>query len=421
MVAKARSLPAPTLEPQPLTMIRVLFVDDEVSPLADLRNGLSELDGEWEMQFVTSGADALEILEDDHFQIVVADMKMPEMDGNQLFEQVRKLYPDIVRIMMTEAGDQGMILESTRNAHRYLPKPYDVEVLQQAIAQCFYVRSLLEDDSLRSMVVGLTNLPSLPSLYTDIVRIAEDDTKTLRDAGSIVAKDTGMTAKILQLVNSALFGIPRHIGSVEDAVGFLGVDTLKSLVLSVKLFSQFGSVKLRGRSLEQASDHNLRTGFFAQKIAIDFDAPKEVVDHAFLAGTLHDAGVLVLASEFSQRYAKTELFADRENVDVSVVEEREFNTTHARVGAYLLSLWGLPDPIVEAVLLHHEPSGYPGVDFTPLTAVHIANAIEHELRDPDPDAPCLFDFEYLRKLGLDEKVDGWLEMCRELISEDKAA
>ncbi len=402
-------------------MIRVLFIDDEVTPLADLRNRLSGLDGEWEMQFVTSAADALELLEGESFEVIVADMHMPEMSGTELLDKVRIESPSIVRMMMVEPSDQAAILQSTRHAHRYLCKPLDAEAVEAAVAQCCYVRSLLDDDALRELLVGMTHLPSLPELYTEIIRISEDETKTLRDAGSAVSKDTGMTAKILQLVNSALFGIPRHIASVEDAVGFLGVDTLKSLVLSVKLFSQFSNIKLRGRSLEQASDHNLRTGFFAQKIAADIGASKETIDFAFLAGTLHDAGVLVLASEFSKRYAKTELLAERENVGVSVVEQREFGTTHARVGAYLLSLWGLPEEIVEAVLMHHEPGGYPGVDFTPLTAVHIANAIEHELRNPDPDAPCKFDFEYLRTLGLDGKVDGWLEMCAELVESRDAA
>lgn len=402
-------------------MIRLLFVDDDVTPLAELRSELRAMEGSWEMQFLTSAAEALELLEDEPVDVVVAAMHMGEMDGNALFEELRTRYPDIVRVMMIEEGDQARILESTRHAHRYLRKPLDAEELQGAVAQCCYVRGYMQDESLRELVVGMTNLPSLPNLYTEIVRIAEDETKTFRDAGAVVSKDTGMTAKILQLVNSALFGIPRHIGSVEDAVGFLGVDTLKSLVLSVKLFTQFGSVKLRGRSLEQLADHNLRAGLFAQKIAADQGADKEVIDHAFLAGTLHDAGILILAAEFSQRYAKTELLADHKKVHVATIEEQEFGTNHACVGAYLLSLWGLPDPIVEAVLLHHGPAGYPSVDFTPLTAVHIANAIEHELTNPDPEAPCLFDFEYLRALGIDGKVDGWLEMCRELIARDEAA
>ncbi|MCB9913699.1 MAG: HDOD domain-containing protein [Planctomycetes bacterium] len=402
-------------------MIRLLFVDDEVSTLADLRNSLSEYEGRWEMQFATSAEDALELLEGETFDVVVADMHMEGMDGNAMFEQVRTLYPDVVRVMTLQPGQHKVILESTRNAHRYLPKPLELGVLEEAVAQCSYVRSLLDDAALRELVVGMTNLPSLPSLYTEIVRVAEDETKTFRDAGAVVSKDTGMTSKVLQLVNSALFGIPRHIGSVEDAVGFLGVDTLKSLVLSVKLFTQFGSVKLRGRSLEQLADHNLRTGLFAQKIAAWAGAEKEVVDHAFLAGTLHDAGILILAAEFQQRYAKAELFAERENVQIHQMAEREFGTNHARVGAYLLSLWGLPDPIIEAVLLHHGPSGYPGAEVTALTAVHVANAIEHELTHPDPEAPCLFDFEYLRTVGVDGQVDGWLERCRELMAREDAA
>jgi HD-like signal output (HDOD) protein len=208
---------------------------------------------------------------------------------------------------------------------------------------------------------------------------------------------------------------------VEDAVGFLGVDTLKSLVLSVRLFSSVGQVKLRGRSLEKLAEHNLRTGIFAQQIALQQGASKEVVDHAFLAGSLHDAGILILAAEFAQRYARAELFAEREGVHVSELEEREFGTNHASLGAYLLSLWGLPEPIIEAVLLHHDPSGYPGVEFTALTAVHAANAIDKELGRRDDAEPSEFDYDYLRALGLEGEVEGWLELCRELVARDAAA
>ena len=401
-------------------MIRLLFVDDDVTSLAELRSRLAHLEGEWEMQFATSGADALELLEDDLVDVVVAAEQMSELDGFGLFEAIRESRPGVVRLMLCSTSGQAAPCFSGRNAHRYLEKDGDVGELELAVTQCTYIRSLLANESLREVVVGLTDLPTLPSLYTEIVKISQDETKTLRDAGAAVAKDVGMTAKILQLVNSALFGIPRQISSVEDAVGFLGIDTLKSLVLSVRLFSSMGAVKLRGRSLEKLAEHNLRTGIFAQQIAMQQGASKEVVDHAFLAGSLHDAGILILASEFAQRYAKAELFAEREGVHVTELEEREFGTSHASLGAYLLSLWGFPDEILEAVLLHHDPASYPGLEFTALTAVHVANAIDQQLSGRG-DEPERLDRDYLRALGLEDEIDGWVELCSGLIARDEAA
>lgn len=402
-------------------MIRLLFVDDELTPLAELRARLAPMEASWEMQFATSAEDALELLVGERFDVVVAAQEMEGLDGFGLFEALRAEHPGIVRLMLCDVEVRDERSTSKRNAHRYLARGGDLAELEAAVAQCTYVQSLLANDRLREVVVGMTDLPSLPSLYTEILRISEDETQTLRDAGAAVSRDVGMTAKILQLVNSALFGIPRQISSVEDAVGFLGVDTLMSLVLSVRLFSDVGAVKLRGRSLEMLAEHNLRTGIFAQQIALRQGASKEVVDNAFLAGSLHDAGILILASEFAQRYAKVELFAEREGVHVSELEEREFGTNHACLGAYLLSLWGLPDPIIEAVLLHHDPAGYPGVEFTALTAVHVANAIDHELGRRDEDQPSLFDQDYLRALGLEGEVEGWTQLCRELVARDAAA
>src|SRR5262249_45031659 len=140
------------------------------------------------------------------------------------------------------------------------------------------------------------SLPSLPKLYTTIVDQLNSPDSTARQIGETIGQDMGMTAKILQLVNSALFGCPRRISDPVQAVSILGLHTVKSLVLSHSVFSQFKVAASAHFSFEALWQHSLQVATLARQIARSQDQDRTVVEEAFTGGLLHDVGQLAIAT-----------------------------------------------------------------------------------------------------------------------------
>ena len=274
---------------------------------------------------------------------------------------------------------------------------------------------------LKKLVSQMSSIPSLPEAYTEIVEELQSPNASIQIIGQIVSRDLGMTAKILQLVNSAFFGLRCHVSNPSQAASLLGVDTLKALVLSVHIFSQFDCANTQGLHLHTLWNHSATTGALAKSIAETVDCDGELRDHALMAGLLHDAGKMVLAVNLPERYREALALAHEGGLDACQAERQILANTHADVGAYLFGLWGLPDPIIEAVAFHHHPSRCSATGFTPLTAVHAANVIDHEQDPPwtGRDASPL-DTEYLAQLGLADRLPAWRDLYTKIAQEEGA-
>jgi HD-like signal output (HDOD) protein len=391
---------------------KILFVDDESKVLDGLRRMLCSMRAEWDMKFVLGGREALEALENTRYDIIISDMRMPQMDGLQLLTIIKDKYPHLVRIALSGQTSQETLLRSAAGSiHQYLSKPCDKEELESVIAQACSLQQLQVNRSLQSILSQLDSLPSLPSVCTDLMHELRSENASITNAAQIIAQDVGMGMKILQLVNSSFFGVSRQVTSITHAVSLLGLDTIQALVLSIKIFSYFDNISLPGFSLQQLWDHCLKVGDVTKKIASLEHAPQEIIDNAVLAGTLHDVGKLILASKIPQQY---ELVLAQESPDrlPCQVEDEIFGTTHAQVGAYLLGLWGFPNLITETVAFHHDPQLSPKTGFTPLTAVCVADALSRDTQkmersDYFQDVIC----PYLEKVGLSNRLPVWIEAC----------
>ena len=390
---------------------KILFVDDEPNVLSGLRRMLRSMRNEWKMYFAEGSEEALEILDADHFDVIVSDMRMPGMDGAELLSTVMKKYPEVVRIVLSGHSDREMILRSVRPAQQYLAKPCDAQSLKSVIDRACALRDILVDKSLKKVVSSLDSLPSMPELYQEILHELQSEEPSLQKVGEIISRDVGMTAKILQLVNSAFFGLPRHISSPQQAVTLLGLETVKALVLSVQVFSQFDEKDIPRRFLDALWDHSIATARLVREIVKAERVEKELADDTFMAALLHDVGKLILAASFPNKY-KALIRASTEAKEPLRRAEREFlGTTHAEVGAYLMGLWGLPDTIVEALAFHHRPAECPVDRFAPLTAVHVASALEHECNcGEEVDYSGEIDLEHLSRLGLSDTLSEWRQL-----------
>ena len=395
---------------------RILFVDDEKLLLKGLQRMLRSMRHEWEMRFFTDGRAALALMNKEPFDAVITDMQMPGMSGVQLLEKVMQNHPDTVRIILSGQLDQEMILKTVRSAHQHLSKPCDAELLKSTLVQAFALRDLLAEKKIKKLVSRIESLPSLPSLYIEIMEEMQSANTSFKKVGEIIAQDVGMTAKILQMVNSAFFGLRRQISTPWDAVSYLGFETIKSLVLSAQIFSQFDQKKLSGFALDVLWNHSMLTGTFAKIVAELEGQTKEVIDDAYMVGLLHDLGKLVLAQNLSDIYQKILDATSRENRALWEVEYDMLGATHAEIAAYLIGLWGIKSPVVEAIAFHHTPSKS-SARISLLTIVHSANALAHEVGSPKNPQPDRLDDSYLEDRDFLERFPTWQSACLEHIQQ----
>jgi len=400
------------------TKKRILFVDDEPRLLEGLQRTLRSMRQEWEMRFAGSGQEALEYLSKEPVDVIVSDMLMPGMDGAQLLIEVMKRHPQIARIVLSGHSEEETILKSVRPAHQYLAKPCDAETLKSLLMSACALRDLLAEESIKRIVSSMDSIPSLPSLYAEIIEELRSPNASIQKVGTIVSKDMGMTVKILQLVNSAFFGPRRHVSSPAQAVSLLGLDTIKALVLSGHIFTQLDSPKATGLSLERLWRHSFLTGILAKAIAREEKLEQLLVDDSFIAGLLHDLGKPILAINFPERYGEIQRVAKEKNLCLSEAESAIMGATHSEVGAYLAGLWGLPDPIVEGLAFHHYPAKCRGQGFSLLLAVHVANVLEHQEDSSDGEqTKPQINSDYLSRLGMINRLAVWQEICRRAIQE----
>ena len=394
-------------------MRKVLFVDDMPEVLRMLKRTLDPIKSEWDMRFVESAAEALTALEQDAFDVLATDMIMPEMDGFQLLKEAKARYPMMVRIAFSGQQGQSLGLRSTDLAHQFLEKPIDAQLLRSIMTRACGLRTLLADDNVRKIVTNLKCLPSLPVLYKELMDEIHSGDTSLKKIAKIISKDMAMVTKILQLVNSAFFGLRTTVSNPEQAVALLGSDTIRALVLSMQAFSKFDGAALPGFSLDALWQHGLKTSGYAKAIAKQEQVPQIMIDDAFTAGLLHDIGLLLLASNMPEDYKRV-LALQKEKALLDWQAEQEvFGVTHAEVGAYLLSLWGVGEAIVESVAFHHRPSACGDQTFSPLTAVHVANAIaESENAAGGESRPVQIDEAYLTKLGKLDQLSAWKKVCQ---------
>ena len=383
---------------------RLLFVDDESMVLDGLRRSLHGMREVWEMRFVNSGAEALEALEIEPYDAIVSDMRMPTMDGADLLDQVKNRYPDVVRMILSGQSSREAVYRSISPAHQFLSKPCDPAELSSRLSQAFAMRDLLSSQALKTVISRMRSIPSLPALYEEVTAALRAEDSSFAKVAQIISKDVGMAAKILQLANSAFLGSSGRVSSLSQALTLIGNETMRTLVLSVRVFSQFEGNSKAHASLPALWDHSTAVSALAQRIANAEKCAKEMIEECFTAGLLHDIGKVVLLAEMPQEYMEVFSNPAGEKPDG---EKKLLGCTHAEVGAYLMSIWGLPLPLVHAVAYHHHPGETAETKFSALTAVHVADAIASE-RDESPlNHDAALDAEYLKRLGLSDKEESW--------------
>lgn len=376
----------------------ILFVDDEPRILDGLRQSLRGKRKAWNMVFAESGAVALEHLKQVSFNVIVSDMRMPVMDGAEFLSRAAALQPQAARIVLSGQMDEASTTRAATVAHRFLAKPCDHQVLEATLVSTLRLESLLNSSRIRSCVSGMANLPSLPKACVALNQILKNDRTPIEAVVRIIESDMGMASKVLQLVNSSFFGLNRTIASITQAVSYLGLNTLRHLVLAESMFQEFCGADLPSFEREQSRL------LLCARIARELLADKAMGETAATVALLHDVGSLVLGDRLTDEYRGIRVLALARGIPLYQAETECLGTTHAEVGAYLLGLWGLPHDVIEPVASHHAP--WHTVESLDVgTSVRIADALATSLLTGEQEASLHFappPPELLERLGVTE-------------------
>ena len=388
-------------------MKRILFVDDEIAVLEGLRDRLRKQRREWDMVFALGGAAGIAECEHAAFDVVVTDMRMPGVDGATLLRHVKETHPETIRIVLSGHAEREAVLRALPVAHQFLGKPCDAEVLRDVITRACALQTMMTDGALQRIIGRVEKLPSLSTTYVALTDVLARDAPSIDDVVGVVEQDPAMCLKLLQLVNSAFFGLPRRVSAMREAITYLGIDLVKSLVLGAQIFAAAEAMDASGGSLATMQRHSVLVARVARAIS-----PSQGGSDAFMAGMLHDVGRIVLKLADPAAFASVTAAALERAVPSYVVERERLGVTHAEAGAYILGSWGVPLAIVEAVAGHHEPQRVGSCSFDATTAVHVAESLVTESEGDEAPADAPVDRAYIEKLGLLGKLPEWQDAAR---------
>jgi HD-like signal output (HDOD) protein/CheY-like chemotaxis protein len=355
---------------------RILFVDDESKILDGIRRMLHADRQNWEMEFAEGGEAALRKCETAAFDVVISDMRMPGMDGATLLGHIRDRFPSAARIVLSGYSEVALATRAVPVAHRVLTKPCNTTELRATIERVCALQDILCAPEIRRVIGAVGELPSLSSTYTSLTAAVRDPDTCVNQVAEIIEQDLAMSAKVLQLVNSAFFGLAQRATSLRVAVTYLGMETIKNLALASETFRLFvPDARVSQAVYEALQLHAQRTAAIASTLPVDSKSR----DVTVVAALLHDVGRLILASRMPDSFCRVSERARERECEPFEAEEELLGISHAEIGAYLLGLWSIPNLAVEAIAHHHHPTRIPHSGFDSSTAVYVADLLAHEL------------------------------------------
>jgi CheY-like chemotaxis protein len=323
-----------------MSKARVLFVDDESRILDGLRRSLRSRRDDWDMSFVTSGAEALAQLAESPYDVVVSDMRMPEMDGAELLTHVSRRHPEVARVVLSGHTEPEAAIKVAVAGHRFLTKPTDTDSVSAVIDDLIVTTSVTHPFEVRRIAGGVRSLPTPPVHLDRLTSLFRGDDVELARAVDAATHDIGLTAKLLQLSNSAFFGARARVASVDSVINTLGLPTIQALVTA-------GQVLWAPAEWEAAVEQHL------------------AVTWRHAAATAHLVGTM--ASPAARPYARAAALLQDVGRFVSVAGDGTDGGTstdsagtsggipYRSLGVELLHLWGLPAPIITAVAERDTP------------------------------------------------------------------
>jgi putative nucleotidyltransferase with HDIG domain len=393
---------------------RILFVGGDQTLCRDFQAHCLGPESAWTVQHIANEDEALALCHQQTMAAVVADVNVNGKSGTELLDSFMRRQPKALRIIISDLSDVESTMKCIGHAHHHLLKPCSAQTLLHALEQAFEQEAWLPSEPVQGLIAQMRQVPSPLKAYTQMVEEMNSPTCSLEKIGQLVAQDPAVTAKVLQLANSAVFGLELNVIHPAEAIGYIGLETTKAVVLLAHTFSSFDHLRLVRFSIEDLWRHSVEVARLAKRVAEMENAGEEMVEQSFVAGLLHDIGKLLFAANHGGLFSKVLRITREQRCNLWEAEAQVLpGVGHAELGATVLGIWGLPKSITEAVALHHVPWRQRDHAFSPVAAVHVANILDHETH-PDPAIilPSQINTSFLNYIGLADRVEEWRRGCQ---------
>ncbi|MGE5315267.1 MAG: HDOD domain-containing protein [Acidobacteriota bacterium] len=336
----------------------VVVIDDEEEVLDSVRTAFKN--EPVDVYCFAKGEEALLYMKRQPIDVVIADLRMPAMNGIELLNVASHFAPEAVRVILGTADDKGVGLAAISKgiSQQFLQKPWTAHKLRTTIHDILEQRRETHIKEMQTLLVTFTELPSAPQFHNRLNGLLKNDDKYLRLIIEEIEKNPALTAKLLRTANSVFFGARKNISNVNDAVRFIGVEYVASLVLAIEAYYQICMQSHGDLSalMEEVWDESLKRAELAKLVAMEWKVKCEP-RLIYVTALLQDIGYvarLCHQPELYQRYhALCQLNRGREYE----IETHLYTQTHEDLAAALLKLWNFPVPIISAIKKHHRYAG----------------------------------------------------------------
>ncbi len=203
------------------------------------------------------------------------------------------------------------------------------------------------------VLINISGMPPVRESLRETLELLSDESTPTTLLSKVISKDQGLVTKVLTVANSPMYGLQRHVSTIEFAVLVLGFKELKNIVTVLSLVESF--INKTDMYLDQKEFwlHSYLTGTAAKRLAEDLDFPNS--GEAFIAGFLHDMGIAIMHRYFHSDYVKIFNRAKNEGISFNAAEAAELGTNHEQIGHFLVEKWNFPPELCDAILNHHTP------------------------------------------------------------------
>ncbi len=331
-----------------MNKIKILFVDDEVNILQALKRMLHTYRQEWEMTFCSNSEDALRLLREQPYDVLVTDIRMPHVDGSRLLFESFLYQPETMRCVLSGYADRDQAIKVAGTAHQFLSKPCTKDAIECMVQRAQQSSERLPPGEVRRAVARISAVPCRPTVLRELNRELQLEQPNLEVVASLIASDIGMSAKIMQLVASSFFGRCTAVFCPREAVALLGVELIAGLLSEMGIFTPL-LVEKEILDIEALCESSMQEAHAARDASFAVDLNERTASIACISTYLRSVGTIVLAHLFSDQYRQVKQLVAQHGLETEQAEQRILGTTSSNVGGYLLAIWGFPQHVVDAV------------------------------------------------------------------------
>lgn len=381
--------------------VKVLFVTSSPETIQEIKK-IELTDKEFEFFFVRNNVEAVNFISKNNIAVVVTDFSTPKLNSSEFLSLLQTNFPKIFRVCLSDIKEKEKTILLTKSIHRFINLPLDQKELLKTITDLVNLLRINLDAKLVSKINGLGAVPILPDIYQKLEREINKPSLSMSRVAEIIQKDPLVAARVLHIAHSSFFNIPSGVTDLLQAINFLGVNIIKTLVLYVKIFSLSNVSEETHQKLKEIKAHSTNVAKLAKAIMEKESGDKKQIELAYITGLIHDIGKIILL-QLNDKQKHANYFKSIHDFNSPEVELNLFGVSHVDTGVYILKLWGFQDEIIDAVASHHDSTIIKGGNISLKEAVFIANSFSNKFEE--------MSLNISKSFGL-EKFNEWSQLLR---------